>query len=88
MRSGINQMNFYRLLRLHRETNKVMDLRKIKKIALMLVCCVVMLGGACTSGEKSPVDSHPGSGSVKEDAAPEDSTARDTTKKDSAQSTP
>lgn len=47
--------------------------------------CVVMLGaGGCTSGQQSPTDSHPGSGSVKEDADPEDSKATDTTRRDSA----
>lgn len=38
----------------------------------------------CTSGQKSPTDSHPGSGSIKENSDPKDSKATDTTRKDSA----
>jgi hypothetical protein len=56
----------------------------MKKFSLNLWCILVLIIGACTSGQKSPVDSHPGSGSVKEDAAPENHNEVDTAKKDSA----
>jgi hypothetical protein len=56
----------------------------MKKLSLNLFCIVVLVISACTSGQKSPVDSHPGSGSVKEDAAPENYSEVDTARKDSA----
>jgi hypothetical protein len=50
----------------------------MKKI-LYVFGTLLMMAAACTSGQDSPVDSHPGSSSVKQDADPNDSLSTDTT---------
>lgn len=55
-----------------------------EKILKTLSILMIFLAVSCTSGQNSPTDSHPGSGSIKEDSDPKDSKATDTTKKDSA----
>lgn len=57
----------------------------MKRFLITLLTAVVLIAGGCSSGQDSPTDSHPGSGSVKEDAESKDSKATDTSRKDSAQ---
>lgn len=54
----------------------------MKTLFKTLLCCAVFAVGACTSGKESPVDSHPGSGSVKESSKPDQKSA-DTLNQDS-----
>ena len=56
----------------------------MKRLFYTMICVVVVMASACSSGQKSPTDSHPGSGSVKEGPDPKDSKATDTTRVDSA----
>lgn len=56
----------------------------MNRLLYTLLCVVALMTGGCTSGQQSPTDSHPGSGSVKEDPDPKDSKATDTTQRDSA----
>jgi hypothetical protein len=54
----------------------------MKTLMKTLLCCAVLTAGACTSGKENPVDSHPGSGSVKESSKPVQKSS-DTSRKDS-----
>ena len=73
-RSGIYMVNFYIASDVCLNKNKTM------KKTLYVFGMLWMMAAACTSGQDSPVDSHPGSSSVKQDADPKDSSITDTTK--------
>jgi len=50
-----------------------------------IMCITFLIAGGCTSGQESPTDSHPGSGSIKKDSKPDNEKMADTTKKDGNQ---
>lgn len=56
-------------------------LNQMKNSFYKLMCVTFLIAGGCTSGQNGPVDSHPGSGSIKKDSKPDN----DTAKKDSTQ---
>jgi len=55
----------------------------MKNYIKLIVFPVALLLANCTSGQNSPADSHPGSGSVKAGRSDKAATQRDTSKADS-----
>jgi hypothetical protein len=46
---------------------------------------MLLIAVGCTSGQESPTDPHPGSGSIKKDSKPDNEKTADTTRKDSSE---
>lgn len=53
-------------------------------ISKLVVAASILLLASCTSGPKSPVNSDPGSGAIKESSDAENGMARDTASKDTS----